>query len=46
MYKIYWKHVNGVCGNGEGVFKYSLAKAWVDKGNKEFPDIVHILKKI
>lgn len=46
MYKIYWKHVNGVCGNGEGTFNYDTVKSWIDKGNKDYPDIVHTLVKV
>ena len=45
MYRIYWKHINGACGNGEGTLNYSTAKAWMDKGNKDYPDIKHTFRE-
>lgn len=40
-YRIHCQMANGHEGHGTKCFDHETAQAWVDHGNKEWPDIKH-----
>lgn len=40
--RIYWKSkITGATGHGSAILDFSIAKAYMDEGNRDFPELYH-----
>lgn len=47
MYRVFWAStITGKGGRGEPLESKEVANAWAEKGNKEYPEILHYVEEV